>query len=64
MELKYKAIQAILVQVPLEAIGVVATRISNSEASVGEKVFLFESIGKAATEMANQKPKNDSEEQK
>ena len=64
MELKYKAIQALLEGVPKHAIIVVATRIQNTEASVGEKVFLFEAIGKAATEMANAKPEHDSEETK
>ena len=32
-----------------------ATRIQDTEASVGEKVFLFEAIGNAAQGLANQK---------
>ena len=53
MELKYRAIQAMLECVPKEAISVVATRIQDTEASVGEKVFLFEAIGNAAHALAN-----------
>lgn len=41
--------------VPKEAIGHVATRVQDSEASVGEKVFLFEAIGSAASGLANAK---------
>ena len=52
--------------VPSEAIGVIATRIQDSEASVGEKVFLFELIGNAATNLVkvNQTTDGAEEEQK
>ena len=64
MEQKYRAIQALLEMVPRESIGIVATRIKDTEASVGEKVFLFEVIGGAASNLANAKTaqKDSSEE--
>ena len=55
MEFKYRAVQALLEMVPKEAIGVVATRIQDKEASVGDKVFLFEAIGSATVGLANMK---------
>ncbi len=55
MQFKYRAVQALLEMVPKEAIGVVATRIQDTEASVGDKVFLFEAIGSAAVGLANMK---------
>ena len=49
---------------PRESIGAVATRIQDSEASVGEKVFLFEAIGGAVSNLANMKNENASEQEK
>ena len=62
MEKKYKAIQALLEMVPKQAIGIVAIRIQDSEASVGDKVFLFEAIGSAAAALSNVKTESVTEE--
>jgi len=53
MEQKYRAVQALLECIPREAIASVATRIQDTEASVGEKVFLFEVIGNAAQALSS-----------
>ena len=49
--------------VPKEAIGIIATRIQDSEASVGEKVFLFELIGNAAASLVKVKKTDGAEEE-
>ena len=38
---------------PREAVSLVALRIQDSEASLGEKLFLFETIGNAAQALAD-----------
>ena len=48
--------------VPKQAIGIVAIRIQDSEASVGDKVFLFEAIGSAAAALSNVKTESVTEE--
>ena len=53
MEQKYRAVQALLECIPRQAIASVATRIQDTEASVGEKVFLFEVIGNAAQALSS-----------
>ena len=50
---KYGAIQATLETCPREAVSCVALRIQDSEASIGEKLFLFETLGNAAQALAD-----------
>ena len=54
MQLKYGAIQATLENAPRIAMPQLALRIQDSEASLGEKVFLFETIGNAAVALSEQ----------
>ena len=48
MQLKYAAMQATLELAPKSTMTQIALRIQDSEASIGEKTFLFETIGNAA----------------
>lgn len=64
MELKYRAIQALLEMSPREAIGVTANRIQDSECSAGEKAFLFEAIGGAASNLASAASLQDGDDSK
>ncbi|CDW87236.1 UNKNOWN [Stylonychia lemnae] len=50
---KYKAIQALVERIPKQISILIANRVADSEASLGEKLLLVEVLGNAALELAN-----------
>ncbi len=53
LTLKYSAIQAIIELNPIASIAELCTRIQDSEASLGEKLLLFEVLGSAALALSD-----------